>query len=379
MSEKFGHLESLVRIAKETSPDKRRELLREVTDLFLEAPEELNEREKDHFAAIIGKIAFELEMEVRKHLAEKLAAIDAAPHRLVSMLANDEIEVARPVLINSNVLNNADLLEMVKRHSQEYLLAISLRRKVDGEVVESLVERGDDKVLVSLARNKGAVISRDSMEAMVVRSKHNEALHAPLARRDDLPPDLMHEMFWFVSSALREHILSSTADLDEDQVDEMLEETRSWLDSEDQEELLSPAEKFVLRKERLNQLNAQLLTSLVRQGRIPEFVAAIARLAKIDLTMARRIVFDNNGEMLAVVGKAIGIDQATFSDLVLLTDVDGKRTESVRIALLGVYNRIKIESAQRALRFWRTRKQVMKHAANGQTASAGRDKKVTGD
>ncbi len=82
MSEKFGHLESLVRIAKETSPDKRRELLREVTDLFLEAPEELNEREKDHFAAIIGKIAFELEMEVRKHLAEKFAAIDAAPHRL---------------------------------------------------------------------------------------------------------------------------------------------------------------------------------------------------------------------------------------------------------------------------------------------------------
>ncbi|HIJ45963.1 MAG TPA: DUF2336 domain-containing protein, partial [Rhodospirillaceae bacterium] len=118
---------------------------------------------------------------------------------------------------------------------------------------------------------------------------------------------------------------------------------------------------------------------LVRQGRIPELVAAIARLAKIDLTMARRIVFDNNGEMLAVVGKAIGIDQATFSDLVLLTDVDGKRTESVRIILLGVYNRIKVESAQRALRFWRTRKQVMKHAANGQTASAGRDKKVTGD
>ncbi|MEE9544812.1 MAG: DUF2336 domain-containing protein [Rhodospirillales bacterium] len=379
MSEKFGHLESLARLAKEGSPDKRRDLLREVTDLFLEAPEELSEREKDHFAAIIGKVAFELEMKVREHLAEQLSTIDAAPHRLVSMLANDEIEVARPILINSNVLQNADLLEMVKRHSQEHLLAISLRQKVDGEVAGSLVERGDDKVLASLARNKGAVIPRNSMEIMVARSRHNEALHEPLATRHDLPPDLMHEMFWFVSSALREHILSSTADLGEDQVDEMLEETRSRLDAEDQEELLSPAEKFVLRKERLNQLNVRLLAALVRQGRIPEFVAAIARLAKIDLTMARRIVFDKSGEMLAVVGKAIGIDQVTFSNLVLLTDVDGTRSENARIALLGVYNRIKIESAQRALRFWRTRKQAMKHVANGQITSAERDKKVTGD
>ncbi|MEE8393551.1 MAG: DUF2336 domain-containing protein [Rhodospirillales bacterium] len=359
MPHNIDRLESLVQLAREPSPEKRRDLLREVTDLFLEAPEQLNDHETEHFADIIGKIAFDLEMEVRRHLAEKLSTIEWAPHSLVKALANDEIEVARPVLTNSGVLRNADLIDIVKRRSQEHLLAVSKRQSVAEEVSDSLVERGNGTVLESLARNQGAELSRKSMEAMVSRSEKNEALHEPLVTRRDLPGDLMNEMFWQVSAALRQHILSTVNDIDENQLDEIIGETETWFDAEQREESLSQAERFVIRKEKMNQLDAALISQLVRQGRVPELVAAFARLIKTDLRMARRIVFDNSGEALAMASKAFEIDQATFSDLLMLLDANEERSRSDHNSLLGVYGRMTTEAAQRAIRFWRTRKQVM--------------------
>ena len=129
MSDKIARLGNLVLLAKEPTSEGRRKLLREVTDLFLEAPETLKNNEVALFGNIMGRIAYDLEMSVRQHLAEQLAGVDAAPHGLVTKLANDEIEVARPVLQESGVLRDEDLLEVVKIRSQGHLLAVSVREK----------------------------------------------------------------------------------------------------------------------------------------------------------------------------------------------------------------------------------------------------------
>lgn len=372
MPGKIKRLESLVQLAKEPSGDKRRELLRDVADLFLEEPEKLNEREVDYFSDIIGKVAFDLEMEVRKDLAERMAGVNWAPRSLLVMLANDKIEVARPILTESGVLHNADLIDIIKRHSQEHLVAISLRKSISEDVTDFLVDKGDDTVLKTLAGNEGAVLSRKSMERMTERSVNNEDLHEPLVMRKDMPADLKHEMFLYVSSALRKHILSTIEDVDETEIDKLLEESRSKLDVPAEERAVSPAEQFIIRKERMNRLNPALLVQLLRQGRIAEFVAGVAHLAKMDVHTAHKITFDDGGETLAVVCKAVGIDRTTFSDLLLLTNLDGSRTQADRDALLDVYGKITMESAQRAIRFWRTRKQMMQGAENAYNAPARR-------
>ncbi len=361
MSEKLESLESLARLAKETSAEKRRELLHEVSNLFLEKPEEISSRESDYFADIMGKIAFDLEMEVRRDMAERLAKVDAAPHKLMKMLANDKIEVARPVLMESGVLNNADLIEIIKRHSQEHLMAVSVRKSISEDVTDHLVERGDDSVLETLTRNEGAAFTQKSLEIMVNRAEDNETLHEPLIKREDIPAYMKHQMFLFVSSALRKHILENVEDIDESEVDKLIEESCAALDYQGGEEALSPAERFIIRKENFKQLNHDLLVQLLRQGKIAEFIAGLGRLANIDTAAAHRITFDKGGEPLAVACKAIGIDRITFSDLLLLTNQEGLRDQAERDDLIGVYTRITTEAAQRTIRFWRTRKQMMKN------------------
>jgi uncharacterized protein (DUF2336 family) len=364
MNTDFARLESLARLAKEASTEGRQELLREITDMFLEAPGSLSEKEIDYFGDIMGRLAFEVEMQVRQHLAVTLSTVGAAPPDLINRLANDQIEVARPVLMKSGVLKDGDLLEIVRTRSQEHLLAVSKRPTVSEKVSDALVEKGDDDVLGSLAGNVGAALSRITMEKMIERSKGNDALQAPLIDRRDLPSDLKKKMFAFVSDALRQHLLSSGKWLDEGQVDDLMAETAAWFDSDSSDVAKdgepSPAEKFIQRKDQLHQLNAALLLKLIQDGKIAEFIAGIARMARVDLTTARQAVLESSGEKLAVMCKALEINNQMFAILVDLTDPKKLRSQDDKVALVGVYSRITAESAQRALRFLRTRKMLKK-------------------
>ena len=364
MNTDFARLEGLARLAREASPEGRQELLREVTDMFMEAPGDLSPKEVDYFGDIMGKLAFEVEMKVRQHLAETLSTVGAAPPDLINRLANDQIEVARPVLMKSGVLKDADLVEVIRTRSQGHLLAVARRSTVSEKVSEALVEKGDDHVLGSLAGNEGAAISRVAMEKMIERSKENDALQAPLIDRRDLPSDMKKKMFAFVSDALRQHILSSGAWMDEGQVDDLMAETAAWFDSDADEDVKegepSLAEKFIQRKEQLHQLNAALLLKLIQDGKIAEFIAGVARMARVDLPTARQAVLETSGEKLAVMCKALEINTQMFAILVEMTDPKKLRSEDDKTALVGVYSRITAESAQRALRFLRTRKMLKK-------------------
>ncbi|MDH5749601.1 MAG: DUF2336 domain-containing protein [Rhodospirillales bacterium] len=358
-------LQNLIELAKEPSGERRRELLREVTDLFMVHSEHLNPSETEHFNDIMGKVAFELEMKVRKELAERLSETDAAPHELITKLANDEIEVARPVLMKSNVLKNSDLIDIVRSQGQDHLLAVTGRDVIDEEVSDHLVEHGDDQVLESLVKNEGAKISRQSMETVVIRAEDNEKLHAPLVTRKDIPPDLMNEMFFFVSNTLREQIMKANEGIDENLLDEVIKDTKLTLEEETKglSGDWSQPERFIRRKQRFNELNQSLLVQLLRQGQMPEFVVGFARLADIDIRTAQRIIFDSGCEALAVGCKAIKFDRSTFSNLMLLTDSGKVRKPEEVAEVIEMYDHISVESAQRALRFWRTRMNTQSKAA----------------
>ena len=305
-------------------------------------------------------------MAVRRNLAERLAAAGAAPHDLVTRLANDQIEVARPVLEKSGVLRNADLLAIVRERGQEHLVAVSKRDTVDEEVSDALVARGDDAVLESLARNRGAALSRGAMEVMVTRSQRNEALHEPLVRRHNLPPDLMHEMFFWVSSALRANILATTEDMDESRIDALLAETsraleRGGLPPEDPK--WSGPRSSIREREVQDELSPTFVVDLLRRKKIAECIVGFASLADIDESTAQRVLFQAGSEALAVACKAAGFDRNAFSNMMLLTAKEGVHKAGAKFELFDLYDKVTERTAQRTMRFWRTRRRTRLQAA----------------
>jgi len=166
-----SRLKQLIAVAQEDSSDRRRDLLREITDVFMAAPDRYTSSEMQHFDVIMSKVTESVETSLRREIAEKLADVAEAPRGLVRQLAHDDVSVAEPILKRSQALTEEDLIRVIRQRGQGHMKAITERREVPEAVSSELVERGDKEVLVSLAKNSGAKLSNDSMEKLVEHSR----------------------------------------------------------------------------------------------------------------------------------------------------------------------------------------------------------------
>lgn len=362
MSRNLDHLENLARMARESSSEGRLELLREVTDLFLEDPESLNDTEVGSFGGVMNILAAEVEMKARKRLAEQLAAVEAAPPEVIFKLANDDIDVAHPVLISSAVLQDEQLLDIIRKHGQEHMLAITKRDTVSETVSDAIVEKGNDEVLESLAGNDGAQLSEQAMQTMVERSESNQSLNEVMRARQDVPSDLVDQLVAHVSTALKSQLMASGHGMDEAQVDAIIAETKSWLTEENESPGQSAADRFIARKRKLGQLNNDLLLDLLRKRKLPELICGMAELAMVDKGVVRQCLGDAKGEKLVVVCRALDMTDVMFDELAStlgICDADEEQRQHLR----GLYKRIAPDSAQRSLRFLKTRLSTRKKMA----------------
>ena len=87
----------LVDLARTSDSAQRRELLREVTDLFFESSNTLNTRESHLFDDVLQLVAADMQEGVLAELSNTFADAPNAPVGLMRDLANHSYEVAGPV------------------------------------------------------------------------------------------------------------------------------------------------------------------------------------------------------------------------------------------------------------------------------------------
>ncbi len=127
-------------------------------------------KERALMQAILHQLIRDAESSVRYMISEKLADIPTAPHDLIKTLANDEIEVADPVLKKSTVLQDVDLIEVIHNRTMEHQLAIAVRGYVSEQVSGVLVATGHESVMTTLLNNDKAQISLATLEYVVVKA-----------------------------------------------------------------------------------------------------------------------------------------------------------------------------------------------------------------
>lgn len=295
----------------------RGRLFTDLSTLFVATDASMTEAERALMAEVLGTLVHDVEMELRHELAERLAGLPNAPRALVVMLANDAIEVARPLLARSPVLTDPDLIAVIRDRTREHRLAVALRARIGPEVADALIARNEPDVIEALLENTDAKLSEAALSYLVLQSFEIEQYRKPLLNRGDLPPRLAHRMFWWVSAALRRHILQHY------RVDPALLGRQIY--DAGQDALARPA-PFSLDAAALalvdalaarRELNERFLVGALRAGNVSAFLAGFARLAEIDLATARLIALERGGEPLAIVCKALDIDRANFAAIFL--------------------------------------------------------------
>ncbi|MGZ9114439.1 MAG: DUF2336 domain-containing protein, partial [Brevundimonas sp.] len=273
----------LLALARNANPDARQRLLLGVVALCDASPPsgELSPVLSDIFLTL----ARQAEREVRKALSEKLAHADWAPAALINVLALDDIEIARPVLASSPILQDDDLLRVMIEASLEHQIAIARRPQISGRVADAMIERGEPAVLTALATNRTADLSIDGVRRLVEHSRRIAALRAPLTRHPRLTEALAEQMYHWVGTALRQSI-SARFNVDEkalgaavyDAVEGVLRPARPDELAQDDPNRDEMERRLIDKLKSAGQLRAGFLIRAVREKRLSLFVHGLAAL-----------------------------------------------------------------------------------------------------
>lgn len=171
--------------------DRRREMLRRITDLFVLSAPQLGDSHTDVFGEVISRLATDADSPARQELSERIAPIPNAPHNVVVGLAMDlETTVARPVLTTSTVLSDDDLVRVAEERGQGHMLAIAERATISERVSDTLVTRGESPVLRVVASNAGARFSDHGFSRLAEHATSDTVLATTLQSRADLPANI---------------------------------------------------------------------------------------------------------------------------------------------------------------------------------------------
>ncbi len=323
----------LAQLAANPQGTTREEIYLAVASLYRIQGTYLNERERALMQDILRLLARDVEMAIRIALAERLADDTTAPHDLILMLADDRIEVARPVILRSPLLTDADVLKMVAESGEGHQEAVAHRPNITEPVTDALVQLETPSVLAALVRNVTARISAAAFETLVEKSRHIEDLQGPLAHREDLPGPLASRMCEWVSDALKAHITQNYR-IAPETLTAALGHAQHAVESKPAAPKVNPSEgsaKLIDKLAASNQLKAGFLLRVLHQGQIDLFDLAFARLLSLPLEDARHRLYEMGPRGLALCCRAVGIDRAVFATVFNLS----RQARSIRPVLTG--------------------------------------------
>jgi len=351
-------VDELLALARDRSTAARNRLVEILSELFGGGVSALPPGERELMTEILERLIHEVEMSVRKALAEKLATDDGAPRSLISMLANDEIPVAQPILSRSKALHDLDLVEIVRHRTLGHRLAVAMREKLSPVVCNALLENREMDVVMRVIENPGAEIAPTMVDKLVEESKEVSAYRGPLLHRQDLDPKLARRMYWWVSAALRKHIVDNfhidPAELDvkiEHTIKQILNEPRGNPISVEQASQL--AQKLVAS----GSVTPQLLVQALRRGEVELFVALFAEYSGLRPVLIRRFILEAGGEGLAIACKALDVEKSDFVSLFVLSRQarpGEKVVDPTELAgTVSLYDRINSDTAAKVLSRWK--------------------------
>lgn len=323
--------ESLFDLAKSRQPADRERLLLAIADLC-DTPNSSEVMKTPAIQALLSSIfmslVVEAERDIRHRLSQKLAAADWTPNALVNVLALDDIEIARPIIALSPVLQDADLVRLLVEATIEHQIEVARRPQLTETVVAAILAQSEPAVLTALAGNYTADLSASDMEELVEASRQIAAMRAPLSQHPKLTGQLAKRLYLWVGLALRQG-LTERFRLDVSILDEALaasvNEAHNGISTEALPRMQREGERELMEHRLIDklyvagQLRPAYLVRALREGRLGLFATALAMLGRFDATQVQATLDSDRPELLALACAAVGIDRSVFPDILDMT------------------------------------------------------------
>jgi len=336
---------------------RRIEILTRLTDLFLNGAEHYSEDQVGVFDDVMARLVNTIETEARAKLAHRLAPIPNAPTKVIHMLAfDDDIEVARPVLIQSERLDDRDLMVSAGTKSQQHLFAIAQRRMLSEAVTDVLVERGDRDVVHSVVKNIGARFSDAGFRMLVKRSTGDDALATEIGSRTDIPRPHFLVLLEKASSEVRARLSLENPQAGiaiEGVVAEVVGGIRTQARNASPD--FAAAQAAVERQNRIRRIGETEIYQYARERKFEETAIALSIMCDTPIDVVERALLDPGAEIVLILAKVAALSSTTTKAILLLRAADRGMSAKDLDQALSSFNRLQPDTARRVLSFFRTR------------------------
>ncbi|MBR1122157.1 DUF2336 domain-containing protein [Bradyrhizobium lablabi] len=338
---------------------RRVETLRRVTDLFLGGAVDYSDQQIELFDDVFQCLLLHIETSAKTLLANRLAAIDHAPRQTIRTLAFDDvIEVAGPVLSQSNCLDDEALIETARNKSQAHLMAISTRKTLSGAVTDVLVLRGNDEVIRSTVNNPGAEFTERGFTRLVHRAEGDDDLATCIGLRPAIPRHLYLKLLAKASDTVRQRLEAANPEHAAEVPTVVKEATRRARTAKsaitEQTAIAHALVRSLYEDGRLDEFQVAIFAEA---GKFDETNASIAALANVPVAVAENMMIETRAEGLMILAKVAGMSWSTVRAVInMRDDLSGMEPTDLQ-SCKETYERLRPSTAQQVLRFHRMQQQ----------------------
>ena len=286
-------ISSIKRLDKEATVDVRAEVADKIGYGFVNR--QFNVNEKRIAIEIFRLLVNDVEKMVRKALSVRLAETLEAPHDVIIKLANDEKEVALPVLQNSYVLSEMDLIDITRKSQDiEILSTIAGRDTVSRELSDALIEKSNSAVTGALVQNKSASIDENGLHKIYTSFSESVTMLESIAKRGALPVALAEKLFMSVSDEVQK-ILQRQYNIAYQDAEDAASYVRELATLGLGDEALPHMEMtdLVRHLHKNGRITPSIIVRALCMGNMRFFECAMAELVDIPIANARILITDN--------------------------------------------------------------------------------------
>lgn len=265
----------------------------------------------------------DVEIKVRKVLSEQLKDSPHAPHDIILSLAKDIDEIALPILENSHLLSDTDLIEIIERAERTSpQVAIAKRKSLSSKVSDALIDTENALVVEHLLKNQEASIEDASFFKIVNYFPNNEMLMDSILNHRAVAITAVEKLLSKVSEDIRRHLEKKYANTNT-RLSAVIDKTRELatlrlLVSSTEDKILQDTVDHL---HALGKLTPSIVITSLCLGNMRFFEISIAKLAHIPISNAVALLNDKGNLGFESLYKQTNLPESLLMAVKLLLKV----------------------------------------------------------
>jgi len=344
------------------SLERRGQILRRITSLFLSGAARLSEEHIELFDDVFIRLIDCIDAPTLAAFSAMLCKQTSAPRHTIRRLAfDDDATVAAPVLLKSATLAEADLAEIAGSRGQAHLLAIAGRRALGEILTDILLARGDSNVYRELANNGGARLSRHGFPLLFAAAERDDDISELLVMRSDVPVDLVYQLVAKSTKGVQARLLKSESARLHETVRTAAEDAARRTNSKKRDPIdYSQAKSAVAELNKAGKLNDSSVNRFAIRGEHNNAVAALSLLACVPIETIEQLMDESDCCGLVVACRASRLDWQTAKALIESRRGAPKLSQAQVEQSKQFFDSLSLSIAQRAIRYGSVRDVALK-------------------